>query len=219
MQLSDFRDLIANMPVPYQGFSSKRSTWASHINSSNKAGEALNSIFGTSEEVTISRCDLQKLASAGLEQFVMATIIWGYSSGMRGKNFANIISHLEPLTELLSAARLQPVENWHTHFAKIGPIVGLGLSTHTKFLSFLQVEVQGYTALILDDRIIQVASRGIFKELSPIQRLSSYNADRMYPQYLKCMHDVANDLAVPAENLEFFLFEFGLSLKPLTNWK
>lgn len=172
----------------------------------------MRSIFGSSDEVTISRGDIRSLAGADLFQFVMATIIWGYPRGMRGNNVANLVDHLDALVTLLSTAKTHPVDNWEMHFAKVQPIVGIGLSTYTKFLSFISVEVKGYTALILDDRIIQVASRGTFNELQPLQRLKNYNADRMYPEYLRCMHDVANDLAVPAENLEFFLFEFGLNL-------
>jgi hypothetical protein len=65
--------------------------------------------------------------------------------------------------------------------------------------------------LILDDRIIRIAQSGIFQELAPLRGLK--NAVHSYPRYLECMHSLAGDLAVSAERLEFFLFEFGLSLK------
>jgi hypothetical protein len=216
MRLSEFRSLVANMPVSYQAFASKRFSWPSHISRGDSAGNALRSIFGTSDEVTLSRSDLRSFAcKPDLEQFVMATIIWGYPRGMRGNHVANLISHLGSLTQLLSAARTQPVAEWDTHYAKVGPIAGIGLSTYTKFLNFLSAQVQGHTALILDDRIIRVANQGIFEELAPLQGLSNYNAARSYPQYLECIHGLANNLAVSAEEIEFFLFEFGLNLKPL----
>lgn len=214
MKLSQFRSLIANMPVAHQAFTSKWPIWASHENRNSIAGDALRAIFGKSPEVTFSRSDLRSLASKpDLAQFVMATIIWGYPRGMRGNHLANIISHLSSLTQLLSDARAKPVTEWGTHYAKVRPIVGIGLSTFTKFLSFLSVQVQGHTALILDDRIIQVANKDIFEELAPLQKLNSYNAPHSYPQYLECIHRLAENLEVSPENIEFFLFEFGLHLK------
>jgi hypothetical protein len=214
MKLSQFRSLIANMPVAYQAFASKRSIWASHENRNDNAGDAMRAIFGTSREVTLSRSDLLSLANKpDLAQFVMATIIWGYPRGMRGNHVDNVISHLTSLTQLLSDARAKPVIEWVTHYAKVRPIGGIGLSTYTKLLSFLSVQVQGHTALILDDRIIQVVKRGIFEELAPLQKLNSYKAPHWYPQYLECIHGLAENLEVSPENIEFFLFEFGLHLK------
>jgi hypothetical protein len=217
-KVADFRDLIANMPVLHQAFTSKRSTWASYMHDDDSAGHALRAIFGTSEKVTLSRSDLRSLAcKQDLNQFVMAAIIWGYPNGMRGKNFENAIPHLALLTELLLAARGQPVTNWHTHYAEVKRVTGIGLSTYTKFLNSLSAQVQGETALILDDRIIKVAHRGIFEELAPLRKLSYDNAPRFYPRYLESMHRLANSLAVSAEAIEFFLFEFGLNLKRPTD--
>jgi hypothetical protein len=77
VKLSHFKNLIWNMPVAYQAFTSKRSSWAARENSN--AGDALRAIFGSSSEVTLSRSDLHSLAcKSDLAQFVMATIIWGY---------------------------------------------------------------------------------------------------------------------------------------------
>ena len=76
------------------------------------------------------------------------------------------------------------------------------------------MEVQGRAALILDDRMIRVASQGIWKELAPRGDLSNSNAVGCYPNYLKRMHSLANSLQVRPEAIEFFLFEFGLNLKP-----
>jgi hypothetical protein len=134
---------------------------------------------------------------------------------MRGNNVANLISDFEKLTKLLSAAQKLPVQEWGVHYEAVGEVAGIGLSTYTKFLSFLSAQVHGHSALILDDRIIRVVSQGIFEELAPISSLGSYNAARLYPQYLSCMHSLATKLSVSAEEIEFFLFEFGLNLKPI----
>jgi len=92
MQLSEFRDLIEIMPVSFQASTSKRSTWEKHLLENNKASEALRSIldaFGPKDMIILSRRDLLYLArKSNLERFVMATIVWGYTSGGRGKNVA-----------------------------------------------------------------------------------------------------------------------------------
>jgi 8-oxoguanine DNA glycosylase-like protein len=215
MRLSDFRDLIANMPVSYQAFKSKRSTWAKYARGNGSAASALRSIFGESEDVTMSRSDLRRLAmELDKARFVIATIIWGYPRGMRGNHVARLVTQLQPLTRLLSSARAQPLTDWNAHYEAVSAIAGIGLSTYTKFLTFLSVNVHGHGALILDDRIIRVANQAVFEELAPIRQLSTHNAVRSYPEYLSCVHGLADTLAVSAEKVEFFLFEFGLNLKP-----
>jgi hypothetical protein len=214
MRLDSFKNLVANMPTEYQAFTSSRYIWDLDVKHNDIARAALDAIFGTSREVTLSRRDLRGFASKrDLPQFIMATLIWGYPRGMRGNHFANLMCDLDSITRLLSVARTQPIDEWVPHFAHVKPIVGIGLSTYTKLLCFLSVKVHDQTALILDKRIIDVAKRGIFEELTPLQELTYDNAPRYYPVYLKHMHELASSLEVSAEAIEFFLFEFGLNLK------
>lgn len=221
IQLSEFRNLIAIMPVEWQASTSKCSTWNKHM-SGNKASEALRSVldaFGTRDSVILSRSDLYELArKPDLAEFVMATIVWGYTSGGRGNNVADLMDHLDDLIQLLSEARTQQVAEWKPHYKKmVESTKGIGLSTYTKFLNFLKVKVHGHLALILDDRIIRVASQGAWKELARLRVLSKSNAVQSYPNYLMEMQQIANGLEVSPEALEFFLFEFGLTLKPRAN--
>jgi len=186
----------------------------------NKASDALRSIFdtfGKSDTITLSRSDLRGLAhKPDLAQFLMATIVWGYTRGMRGNNVKNLVVGFEALTQLLSEARTKPVTEWNTHYKEVKLIKGIGLSTYTKFLNFLDVPVHGHAALILDRRIIQVANKDNFQELASLE-LNNSNAVLRYTSYLERMHCVANNLEVCAEAIEFFLFEFGLNLKPPSN--
>lgn len=81
MRLSQFRELIVNLPVSYQASTSKRSTWDSAIGLSETADGALRSIFGAEDKVKLSRKDLRDRASKpDLAEFVMATIIWGFTT-------------------------------------------------------------------------------------------------------------------------------------------
>ena len=190
------------------------------MDGNDKASDALAFVFdtfGTTDKVTLSRSDLRGLADEpNLARLVMATVVWGYTRGMRGNHVKNLINDLDALTQLLSQARAAPITDWKKHYLNVKTIGGVGPSTYTKFLNFLSVKVHGHSALILDDRIIQVASQGNWKELAPLRRLSNSNAVDLYPNYLVEMHSVANSLEVSPEALEFFLFEFGLNLKPLS---
>jgi len=215
MRLIDFAPLICNMPVSNQAFISKRSTWSPYIQREDAAGTALRSIFGTSNDVFLSRHDLRLLASkAELAEFVIATIIWGYPGGMRGYHFASLIDHLSKLAQILDAARSRPISDWASHYEQVKPIEGVGLSTYTKFLHFLSAQIENHMAVILDKRIIDVTRNKVFEELAPLSALSYENAPRHYPRYLECLESLAQRLSVPSENIEFFLFEFGLHLKP-----
>jgi hypothetical protein len=217
MRLADFTDLISNMPVSKQAFASKRATWARQIEGRDTAGVALRSVFDahgiTSDNIFLSRGDLKDLAlKPNLAEFVMATIIWGYPRGMRGHNFRNVASHLDALCRVLSDAR-SPISDWISHYKDVRAIPGIALSTYSKLLHFMSANVEGHKALILDQRIIEVVQQNLFEELAPIRRFMSAKPSRLYPRYLECIDDAAFRLSLPSENVEFFLFEFGLHLK------
>ena len=60
---------------------------------------------------------------------------------------------------------------------------------------------------------MQVGAKGVFSELSALQKLKATNRVKLYPTYLKVMHEAADKLGVDAEKLELFIFEFGQNLK------
>jgi hypothetical protein len=225
MRFRDFRAVIANLPTPYQSATSEREKWEPWISQDDAVGIAIRSIFSDfgkedGKQASISRSDLGRLGrEPQLDRFVMATILWGYETpaGMRGDNFSNFTSHLSTLTKLLHCARSKPIPDWDSHFAKVTPISGIGLSTYTKFLTFLSAKVHGYPALILDDQIVQVLQRGheVFVELNPLRVINDSNKHRVYPQYLGCIHQIATELSVTENNIELFLYKFGSDLKDI----
>ena len=200
MHLSDFRSLISNMPTAYHATTSKRSTWKAIFNLQNSATAALDSIFqefGGPDEACISRSDLRRLArESELGRFVMATIVWGYN-GDRFQNitkFAYDPADFRLLTAFLAARRNSSIGDWNNDLATI-PVKGIGLSTYTKFLNFLSVNVCGNDALILDERVARVFESRVFPELAPLA-LTVKNKETMYPAYLSLIHKVASDMSV-----------------------
>ena len=218
MRLSDFRNLISNMPVRAQAFTAKKINWESHLNSASPAGAVFQQIFGPHDEITISRQDLREHAnSSRLDEFVVATILWGYPNGMRGNNVTRIVGRLAQLKDHLNQiARGRAVSDWQEHYQSVRAIGGVGLSTYTKLLAFLCVEVHGLPALILDERIVRIIFDKRFEELQVLGDKSRYNPQDWYPEYLQCINEVASSMNVSPESIEFFLFEFGLNLKMST---
>jgi len=204
------------MPVDYQAFSSRLATWENYIKEDCQAGCALRSIFGDYKEVTLSRSDLRGLTLApenDMVKFIMATIIWGYPRGMRGKNINYLIKDIGRLADVLTEGR-GGVDGWSDHYENIiKNFKGIGLSTYTKLLSFLGIEVDGYISLILDERIIRVANRGVFDDMERFSDMTYQNANGYYPRYLELLNTTDDDIQVRPEQLEYFIFNFGLNLK------
>lgn len=206
------------MPTEHHATTSKRGTWKAILALQNPAASALDSVFqefGRRGSVCISRSDLRRLArESQLDRFVMATIVWGYERGDRFQNitqFAHQPAGLTALTNFLNTLRAVPVAQWNGHLQTL-PVKGIGLSTYTKFLNFLAINVCGNTALILDRVIALVFENRVFPELVPLG-MNVNNKEIMYPGYLALIHEVARELRVTAENVEFFLFHFGLITK------
>lgn len=212
-KIKRFQRLIQAMPLDEQAFISKKSTWAKYLNKQNSTSEILDSMYSDKNEVQISRKDLFDLAKQdNLEHFMIATILWGYPRGMRGNYFENLVSQMQELVQVLKEAR-NGIDDWTAHYEKVINIHGLGLSTYSKFLYFLEVEVEGFNALILDNRITDTLNKKLFSEFAHIGKIRYDNAVSKYPNYLRIMDNISKDLNVNAGKVEMFIFEFGQNLK------
>lgn len=209
-----FRDLIANMPVREQAFTSKKETWEKYIPELAGIDDLIVEIFGHNKSVEISRHDLFTLAEdRKIKKFVFATVIWGYPAGMRGHHFQSLFHSINHIEENLISCCGKNIENWKEHYKSVALIEGLGLSTYTKFLYFLKVTIERLSALILDQRLIDVFRKGIFLECRDLKNIRYDNAPDLYPRYLRMMDSMATKYRVNSGNLEMFLFEFGANLK------
>lgn len=209
-----FRDLIANMPIREQAFTSKRETWEKYIPELPGIEDLIGEIFGHSKSVEISRHDLFTFGQTSkVKLFVFATVLWGYPAGMRGHHFQSIFQNIDHLEKILISNRETNIENWGEHYRLIDQVKGLGLSTYTKFLYFIRATINGLPALILDQRLIDVFRKGIFMECSDLKTIHYGSAPDLYPKYLKMMDCIANKYHIDSGKLEMFLFEFGGNLK------
>ena len=201
------------MPLNEQAFTIKRSNWVKYMDNGTLVSVILTTIFEGEDTVQISRGDLFEMAKGDdMATFIVATILWGYPRGMRGNHFQTITDEIESLTKMLIEAK-QGISDWTKHYQHVEAIRGLGLSTYSKFLYFLEADIEGNKALILDNRISNTLKNSTFDELRAINDISYTNAARNYPRYLKHMTELSKEFDIDSGKLEMFIFEFGLNLK------
>jgi len=220
MILDSYKCLIANLPVNQHASTSKKETWKKKETGKNKVcpiPKHLAKIFGTNPTVIISRADLFTMAEAtAIQQFVYGVILWGYSSGMRGKNYQNFVADIGRLEELIRGIRKNGncISDWKDHWSKAKKIRGIGLSTYSKILYFMRTQVKGNRCLILDQVLIDVFADHKFDEfIEELGGITYRNAPDHYPTYLGLMKSESSRLDVTVDQLEMFLFMFGGKLK------
>ena len=215
--MKDYINLITNLPEKEQAFITKRATWDKY----SKIKNELDELFKNKLEMQISREDLLNCArnyknTRGKNIYIISTILWGYSNGMRGNNFNNLINNLDRIIICLDEAK-NGISNWVEHYKKVDEIKGLGLSTYSKLLYFLDTKIESYKSVILDNRIIQVINNDNFTEFNKIKSISYNNAKNKFVDYLQIINEIASQYSIEHGKIEMFLFEYGLNLKKSIN--
>ena len=222
MNISDYKNLIDNMPVEGHAFTIKKKNWERFF----KLTE-IKEVFDK-DEIIISRKDLFKLAKdqKKTKEFIVKVLMWGYPTGGRGNNMKNLLQEksYKALVDFIddneirnSNNQVENIKNKIKELKKNGG-KGLGISTISKLLYFLKVKIAGKLSVILDQRIIDVLNKAEFKdfeELKDIKMTSSISKyiDNYY-QFLEKIASVNKDLAIKdVGKIEMFLFIFGGNLK------
>jgi hypothetical protein len=217
-----FARLIAEMPLKMYSFTSEKTTW--------ERVEALtplvNKLYRGADTVTLSRGDVFRSATEDRpEMFAFKCIVWGYSRHMPGNNIKFLAPHLAEIGKRARERRvLKDRDAWWADYKDMkdmrSGVKGLGLSTWTKLLYFVEARICGYPALILDRTIREVVRDGLFQELNCLKPLTPANAARKYPCYLQAMDRLADRLSnqkgctrITPDRLEMFLWLFGMNLK------
>ena len=213
--IEKYKELIKSLPVSEHGFTSKKETWKSKLKDKdgNKKKELewispmINDIFGENDVITITRSDLKSSCSNIDVYFFLKTIFWGYSTGMRGNNF-EFLFQKEQMEKMIKLFKENPkIDNFKLFYEKTKEIKGLGISTITKFLYFLEIPIMEKKALILDEQIMKALSESIFK-YKDFESLERRNAHEQYQHYLNTMDCLAKKMGTQPENIEMFLFLF-----------
>lgn len=217
MKIIDFENLIRHMPYLEQAFRIKKEVWLPEDEKKRFKfqNDKIEKIFGDENSIMISRNDLLT-SNDELELFVIKVLMWGYPTKGRGNNIDKILvpENFDQTIKKLKVVR----QNGNISSQEVEALFsdGLGLSTVSKILYFLQINIDSTSALILDLRVIDALTRvdGFEDdELKSLKKLNYNNAPKKYPEYLKAMQSLASKMTVQPEQIEMFLFEFGSNLK------
>lgn len=214
MDISKYKILISNLPVRQQSFSTKRKTWKKAENQLDWLENLNDKIFGKKQILTISRQDI--FETTDLREVIIKTIYWGYTSGMRGNHFVNILKHLDLIENTFNKLRdtnRPKTEDFHDLTTTFKGVTGLGLSTYSKLLYFLKITFNDNPCLILDQRLIDVFRTKTYSDFQQLNSICYDNADKKYLEFLRLSNDLSKKLNTKGENIEQFLFIFGKNLK------
>jgi hypothetical protein len=217
MNIESYKILISNLPVRQQCFTTKRTTWTKAESEIQWLKNLNDKLFGDNKTLTISRQDIFETTEP--KEAIVKTIYWGYTAGMRGNHFLNILKQIESIkNELLTLRdKRNPTTTDFNHLVlSLKNVTGLGLSTYSKLLYFFKISFNGNPCLILDQRLIDVFASKSYSNFQQISNVRYDNAEKKYLDFIKLSGQIARNIETEGENIEQFLFTFGNNLK-LTN--
>jgi hypothetical protein len=212
MFLSAYSGLIRHLPYLDQAFETKKETWERGYQDHKEFDLFLKKTFATGA-VIISRGDLFNKVNEDVKSAIFSIIFWGYPRNMRGNTFKSILGGLPDIEKMLYGTRKLDAAAYSGICQHLKG-KGVGLSTLSKFLYFFGFSIEGFRCLILDSRIIEVLNAETFTELKMKETITEWNKEDHYIDYLRLMQKVSNKNGWSADQLEFFLFQFGRNLKP-----
>ncbi len=214
MNIDNYKILISNLPVRQQSFTTKRNTWRIAESKIDWLADLNDKLFDNKEALNISRQDIFN-SNNSIRELILKTIYWGYTSGMRGNNFVNILQNIHTLEtafrNLKGKENLTSID-FNDLTKAMKNVSGLGLSTYSKLLYFLDIKFDDNPCLILDQRLIDVFANKVYDDFS-LNGITYSNAQKRYLDFLKLVNKKSLELGTPGENVEQFLFMFGNNLK------
>lgn len=214
MNIDSYKILISWLPIRQQCFTTKRMTWRKAENQIEWLIKLNNNLFGDNQTLTISRQDI--FETTDLRELIIKTIYWGYTGGMRGNHFVDILKHIDLIEnsfKKLKQTAKPTSDDFNQLTTTFKNVTGLGLSTYSKLLYFLQLTFNDNPCLILDQRLIDVFKSKTYSDFDLLSGIRYDNAEKKYLEFLRLTNEISKELETEGENIEQFLFVFGNNLK------
>jgi hypothetical protein len=200
--------------VRQQCFTTKRTTWLKAENEISWLKQLNDRLFGDKLTLTISRQDIFETNEP--REVIIKTIYWGYTGGMRGNHFVNILKHIDIIENALLSLREKSnptTTDFNSLIETFKNVSGLGLSTYSKLLYFFKISFNENPCLILDQRLIVVFASESYSNFQVLNNIRYDTAEKKYLDFLQLARQVASKIETEGENIELFLFTFGNNLK------
>ena len=209
VSIFEYKDFIRSFPYKKQSFLIERKNWGEIT------FQHLEKIFSTYGNGKMVRLNREKLFedTESTEEFIFKVLLWGYPTRGRGNNIEKLLEkeNLEELKIILEKYKNNNISTEEL-VEDVSKIKGLGISTVSKFLYFLNAKIDGFKALILDDQILNVINRKRISELNQLSSLKREKALKKYSEYLEKMSELSKELECEPDQIEIFLFLFGKNL-------
>lgn len=194
----------------------KRTTWIKAESEIQWLKNLNDKLFSDNRTLTISRQNIFETSEP--REAIIKTICWGYTAGMRGNHFINILKNIDTIENVLRTLREKSnptTKDFNDLTLTFKNVVGLGLSTYSKLLYFFKIRFNDNPCLILDQRLIDVFASKTYSNFQLLDKIRYDNAEKKYLDYLQLTRQLAIDLETQGENIELFLFTFGNNLKTI----
>ena len=231
IKIENYIELIKALPAQEHCLIVNRSNWETNNNKRSltidhdiKARiENLLDLLKFNKDVKkfrISRNDCFQLGEmdGNIELFILAVILWGYKND-RWQTLKKLVTNSALQTYLRKLQRIGIMKSFD-ELIPYEEIPGLGLSTISKFWYFLKLKIKDNRCMILDDRLTFFFNQKLFEEINfdkRIRRKKILSSDALsdYNNYIKQMNEISKAQNISIDNLEFFLFNFGSTVKPI----
>lgn len=214
-RLKKYQALIQNLPLMEQAFTIKQDNlkWQE----AEKELPFVKTYNGQNFRSGLLTLNREMLLNSPIDsEFILKVLYWGYPKGMRGdQNHLSVLKAAESISQELQHYRESQSHDTPSFTALLEKLLsksGMGISTASKLLYFANIRVEGFSALILDERLIRCFKNKVFEDFASLTKVPYKMTAEYYLQYLRQLHQLAKELDTDPERIELFLFQFGNNL-------
>ena len=238
--IKNYEEIIKSIPVKKHSVIVRKENWIKddslHTrltkknqfqNNNKNLLNTLKKIFENAQngQIEISREDIFK--EEVLEKKLIMVLLWGYPTGGRGNNIANILNERKQFIKKLNNT-LKDKKNsiaqddykklkFKDENTKKLKFKGLGLSTMSKILYFFEVKIDNNPCLIFDTQILLSLQKNNIDEFKNVDWEQADEKEEKYFEYLRIVNTISKEKLknskIKPEAIELFLFHYNMHFK------
>ena len=132
---------------------------------------------------------------------IVKILVWGYPGDVR--NTPTIIMNIDALESLQNQYENNKLSG-EAYLSELLKIRRLGVSTASKILYFMNVQINSYPAIIIDNRV-----NDSFPIISELSELAAASDAKSYIKANSQIGEIAKKYKIQSEQIEYFLFNGG----------